>query len=499
MQKILEFQNITVRFPGVLALNDVTISLHQGEVHALAGENGAGKSTLIKTCTGVNTPTIGQIVFDGKTYKSFTPNLAKKLGIGVIYQELSLANNLSVAENIFLGNAIRKFGTIDKKAMNKRAKEIFDDMGIDINPSALVSSLTVGYQQMVEVARALSQNVRFLVLDEPTSPLTTAEVEMLFTVVATLKSRGVTIVYISHRLEEIFKICDRISILRDGNFICTKNINETSREELVSLMVGRSISEVYPARPSVKDASIVLETKNLTGNGDHNVSMQLKKGEILGLGGLIGAGRTEFVQMLFGVIKPTEGKILLRGKAVSIKNPADAMSKGIVLAPEDRKQQGVLLQMTVKQNISMSVLKRISKVAVVMKKKEQDLAETYKKLLLIKTADINKQIVRNLSGGNQQKVVLAKGLATEPEIIIMDEPTRGIDVGAKQEIYSLMNELTSQGRSIIMISSDMPELLGMSDRIMVFSEGSVTGELSRCDFSQEKVLDLASKGKLGVN
>lgn len=495
MQTILEFRNITVRFPGVLALDDVSLSLRQGEVHAIVGENGAGKSTLIKTCTGVNKPTLGEIVYEGNTYKSFTPDLAKKLGIGVIYQELSLANNLSVAENIFLGNAIRKNGRIDKKEMIRQSQKIFDDMGIDINPKTLVRNLTVGYQQMVEVAKALSKNVKFLVLDEPTSPLTTAEVAMLFKVIEMLKEKGVTIVYISHRLEEIFYLSDRISILRDGKFIATKNVEDTNRDELVSLMVGRAISDVYPKRSIPEETEIVLETKELTGNGDYNVSVKLRKGEILGLGGLVGAGRTEFVQMLFGLKKPISGEIWLKGEKVQIKSPSDAMAKGIVLAPEDRKQQGVLLRMTVKENISMSVLKRISKFAVVKRKEEQILADKYQDILKIKTSNSSKQVVRNLSGGNQQKVVLAKGLATEPEIIIMDEPTRGIDVGAKQEIYNLMNELTKQGRTIIMISSDMPELLGMSDRIVVFSEGYVTGELTRDDFSQERVLEAASKGK----
>lgn len=341
MQTILEFRNITVRFPGVLALDDVSLSLRQGEVHAIVGENGAGKSTLIKTCTGVNKPTLGEIVYEGNTYKSFTPDLAKKLGIGVIYQELSLANNLSVAENIFLGNAIRKNGRIDKKEMIRQSQKIFDDMGIDINPKTLVRNLTVGYQQMVEVAKALSKNVKFLVLDEPTSPLTTAEVAMLFKVIEMLKEKGVTIVYISHRLEEIFYLSDRISILRDGKFIATKNVEDTNRDELVSLMVGRAISDVYPKRSIPEETEIVLETKELTGNGDYNVSVKLRKGEILGLGGLVGAGRTEFVQMLFGLKKPISGEIWLKGEKVQIKSPSDAMAKGIVLAPEDRKQQEI--------------------------------------------------------------------------------------------------------------------------------------------------------------
>ena len=488
----LEFKHITKRFPGVLALNDVSITFYEGEVHALVGENGAGKSTLIKTCTGAITPLSGTISVFGNEYHGLTPALSHKNGIGVIYQEFNLVEELPVYENIFLGEAIRKGWIINKKEMISRSKELFERLNIDINPTTLVKNLTVGYQQMVEIAKAVSKNARILIMDEPSAPLTNQEVEAMFKMVDTLREAGVAVIYISHRLDEIFRLSQRVSVLRDGELICTMNTQDTNREQLVNMMVGRTLKETFPERTPPKDGEVLLELKNVSGNGLKNVSLQVKKGEILGLGGLIGSGRTELAQLLFGVKRPSAGEILLHGKKINPKKPSIAISKGIALVPEDRKRQGVLLHMSVKENITLPNLKRISKLSVINRKTERSIFEEYKDSLRIKTPNMN-QRVNNLSGGNKQKVVLAKWLAMDPDVIIFDEPTRGIDVGAKHEIYLLMDDLVKRGKTLIMISSEMEELLGMSDRIVVLNEGRVTGELKKEDFSQEQVLKYASK------
>ena len=492
MAAIIEFKHVSKVFPGVKALSDVNLELEKGEIHAIVGENGAGKSTLIKTLSGINIPEEGQIFFEGKELVNITPKYAKELGITVIYQELTLVNDMTIAENIFMGEFPRNGALLDKKNMNKRAQEILDELELKLNPNTKVGELTTGYQQMIEIARAVARDCKVLILDEPTASLSNKEVEILFRFMRKAKAKGITMVYISHRLDEIFEMSDRITVLRDGQHIKTLYTADTNRDELVSLMVGREIGAVYPKRNSPIGDAVVLETKNVTGNGDMNISLQLHKGEVLGLGGLVGAGRTEMAELLFGVKKVEAGQILMSGQEVTIKSPRDAMKKGIVLMPEDRKGQGIILDMSIRENTVLAVLAKISDSLIINKKKEKELVDKYIKAMSVKTPS-PEQKVKNLSGGNQQKVVLAKGLATEPEIVIIDEPTRGIDVGAKREVYDLINELAAQGKSIIMISSDMEELLGMSDRIAVFCEGRLSGVLSKEQFDAELVLKYASE------
>lgn len=489
---ILELKHITKLYPSVVALNDVSLEVRRGEILALVGENGAGKSTLIKTCSGAITPTQGEIVINGKSFTGMTPQTSEQNGIGVIYQEFNLVGDLSVAENIFLGRAIRKGMVIDLKAMERESKKILDSLNIKINPKTLVKTLSVGYQQMVEIAKAVSQNAKLLIMDEPSAPLTSAEVEAMFAIVDKLKAGGVSIIYISHRLDEIFRLADRITILRDGQYVTTLNTDETNKDELVKHMVGRKLTEVYPKRDEicVKD-EVIFEAVNVSGNGDKNISFKIHRGEVLGLGGLVGAGRTEFAELMFGMRQKTAGKFIFKGKEISPKTPKDAIELGIGLVPEDRKKEGALLGMSIRCNINMPIYQRISKGTVINENKEEEIAQTYRKEISIKTPTLD-QLVKNLSGGNQQKVILAKWLAADSELLIFDEPTRGIDVGAKQEIYTLINHLVEQGKTVLMISSEMEELMGMSDRILILAEGNMTGELNKSEFDQERIMQLAS-------
>lgn len=492
----LQLNNITKTYPGVVALNNVTLHVKKGEVHALVGENGAGKSTLIKTCTGAVIPDSGSIVVDGNKFPSMTPKLSEQQGIAVIYQEFNLVGELSVAENIFLGRAIRKGFIIDKKAMVNESRKIFQQLGIDIDPNTLVSKLTVGYQQLVEIAKAISQNAKILIMDEPSAPLTKAEAERMYEMVLRLKEQGVTIIYISHRLEEVFRLTDRITVMRDGNVVRTMNTCDTNIDELVKLMVGREIKETYPAREPCISDEVILEVRNLCGNGLTDISFQVRKGEVLGFAGLIGSGRTELAQLLFGVRPKTGGQIIFKGKEISPKTPQAAIDMGIALVPEDRKKQGAILDIDIKGNINMPILKRISKLSFIKKKEEKRIANEYKESIRIKTPSLT-QKVKNLSGGNQQKVIIAKWLASNADLIIFDEPTRGIDVGAKYEIYTLVNTLVKNGKTVLMISSEMGEIMGMSDRIIVLSEGRITGSLNKDEFDQEVIMSMASisKGK----
>lgn len=490
MVEVLSLDNIKKRYPGVIALDGVSMKFEEGEIHSIMGENGAGKSTLIKIVSGAITPDSGQIKINGQRFSSMNPAQAKKNGVGVIYQELNLVPTMSVVENIFLGESVGTKVGPDFNEMHKQAAEIFKEFEVDIDTHEIVENLTAGKKQLVEIAKALVRNVKIMIMDEPSSSISVADVETLFRIIRKLKKKNVTIIYISHRMDEVLELSDRVTILRDGKYITTKKIGDTSRGELINLMVGRELNESYPLR-NVKIRENVLEIENLTGNGNFNINFNLKKREVLGIAGLVGAGRTELAKVIYGAARLESGKIIIKGKEVRIKTPQSAISYGIGYIPEDRKNEGVLLEFPIDWNVGIMSLKGISNWIVVSTKKLADITKKYIDILNIRTPHI-KQKVKNLSGGNQQKVVLAKTLAAKTDIIIFDEPTRGIDVGAKQEIYNLMNKLVKEGVSIIMISSEMEELMGMSDRILVMHEGRITGELSKDEFSQNKIMELAS-------
>ena len=490
MANILELKHITKVYPGVVALDDVSMSFEPGEIHSIMGENGAGKSTLIKIVAGAIESSGGTVVIDGKEFEKLTPALSKANGIGVIYQEFNLVPSMSVAENIFLGDKTGGKFCPDFKKMHAESQKLLESLGVHIDTHRMVGGLSTAQQQLVEIAKAIAKNCKVLIMDEPSASIAQAEVANMLRIVRQLKSQGVTIIYISHRMEEVFEISDRVSILRDGKFIGTNRIGDVSTQELINMMVGRELTMTYPER-HVTLGEDILEIRHLTGNGDFDLNLHLRKGEILGLAGLVGAGRTEFAKMLFGDVKPISGEIIVRGKHVKFNDTSDAIKAGIGLIPEDRKKEGAFLGYSIQWNIPCMSLKRISKATVIDQKEANRLADEYVERLRIKTPTV-KQLVKNLSGGNQQKVVVAKVLAAQTEILIFDEPTRGIDVGAKQEIYRLMNELIEQGMSIIMISSEMEELIGMSDRIMVLYEGRITGELQKEEFTQNRILELAS-------
>lgn len=494
---ILEVKHLSKYYAGVKALDDVSVSFKRGEVHALAGENGAGKSTLIKVLTGAIEPTAGEIILEGVSHSKLDPIWAITNGIAAIYQEFNLIPYLSVAENIYFGKEFTKGLFVDKKAMNEEVKKHLDEIGIQINPSVKIANIGVAYQQIVEIVKAVSTKSRILIMDEPTAPLTKKETEVLFTIIEKLKANNVTIIFISHRMEEMFQICDRVTVMRDGQYVITKDINDITRKELISYMVGRELGEDYPQRKK-PIGDTVMSVKGYCNNKIKDVSFDLHRGEILGFGGLVGAGRTEIMQAIFGADNIQCGEMTLNGKRLKIKNPGSALDAGIGLIPEDRKNQGILLGLSVKENVSFSSLKQAMIGPFVDRKKDTEIADEYCKKLRIKTPNIN-QLAKNLSGGNQQKVVLAKMLATQCDVIIFDEPTRGIDVGAKQEIYNLMRQLADdEGKSIIMVSSEMPELIGMSDRIIVMRFGRIVGELPKSEFSQESILEHAS-GLVGGN
>jgi ribose transport system ATP-binding protein len=487
---VLSLENITKQYPGVLALNNVSIDFLEGEVHALLGENGAGKSTLIKAVAGAIEIDSGIIKINGHEHSKITPALSKSLGIEVIYQEFNLVPTLSCAENIFLCERSENSVLFSAKDIEKKAAEVLDQFKVNVNPRSLVEDLSIAEKQIIEIAKAVSKDVKILIMDEPSAPLSVTEVEIMFKIVNQLKQNGVTVIYISHRLEEVFLISDRVSVLRDGSYIATKTTKDTNRQELINLMVGRELTESYPQRKN-PPGEVVMEIKNLTGNGDRNISFSVRKGEILGISGLVGAGRTELAMLLYGAAHVEKGEILINGNPVKFKSPLDAIKHKVGLLTEDRKGQGLFLEMAVKWNIVFPIIKQISRHSIVDTKKEEQIAGHFKERINIKTPSLLQKVI-NLSGGNQQKVVLAKSLAAESDILIFDEPTRGIDVGAKQEIYHLMTELADNGITILMISSDMEELLGMSDRIIVLCEGKLAGEVQKDQFNQNYILDLAS-------
>jgi len=499
---ILEMKGISKEFPGVKALDDVTFSVRPGEIHALVGENGAGKSTLMKVLSGVYPAGTyrGTILIDGKEQSFRGTKDSERAGIAIIYQELALVKQLSLVENICLGDEIAAHGVIDWDASFRKAEKVLKHVGLTANPGLSVDHLGVGEQQLLAIAKALAKEAKILILDEPTAALSGGEAENLLKILRMLRSSGVTCIYISHRLKEVFDIADRITVLRDGWTVATRERKDLDENKLIALMVGRELATIYPRKQRVPDG-VVLEVKNWTvydpaiNKTINDVSFVLRKGEILGIAGLVGAGRTEMVMSLFHIWgRVARGTILLDGKEVDLRSAADAIAVGISLASEDRKKFGLVLEEDVKKNISLASLGMIAKNSIVDENEEIRAAEKYTRELRIKTPSIEQQ-AGHLSGGNQQKVVLGKWLMTRPKVLILDEPTRGIDVGAKLEIYTIINDLVDQGVGIIIISSELPEVLGMSDRILVMHEGTFTGELAVNEATQEKIMHYATGGK----
>lgn len=491
----LEMKGITKRFPGVLALDRVDLDLRRGEILALLGENGAGKSTLLKILAGAYQKDEGSIRIDGKQYEFATPKEASEAGVTVIYQELNYLPELTVAENIFLGRQPTKgpLGRIDWDKMNREASKILAFMGISVNPKTLMSNLSMAEKQLVEIAKALSKNMKILVMDEPTAALNEAEVNKLFEIVRGMKEKGISIIYISHRLEELFEISDRVMIMRDGRRIDVVDTTATTKDELVTMMVGRQINEMFPKK-YLEPGETLLEVRHLTNRTKvKGVSLTLKKKEILGIFGLMGAGRTSLADTLFGAEPLTGGEILIEGKKLNLRNAKDAIKAGIALVPSERKMAGLILGMSVKENITVATISELGKGLSINLRAETDKAQRWVKDLNIKTPSIH-TVAESLSGGNQQKVVLAKWLEAKPKLLILNEPTRGIDVGAKVEIYNLMETFCEQGLGILMISSELPEILALADRILVMSEGRIAGEFTGEEATQEKLMKCAVGG-----
>ncbi len=496
---ILVIDKIDKSFPGVKALSGVSMDLREGEVHAVCGENGAGKSTLMKIICGVYIPDAGKMTLNGEDYSIHNPNEAYEKGIAIIYQESSLFPELTVLENIFMGHEIQRpilpfmrFLKInDYPAMRRKASAIFDRLGMDMDLDAIVSGLGVATKQMIEIAKALTFDSPILILDEPTAALTNKEVDTLFDTIRKLKTEGHSMLYISHRLDEIFVVCDRVTVLRDGQYIETAEVAQTNKGELVSWMVGRTLDNLYP-KTEVEIGDVVFEAKGICQEGIlEDIDFNLRKGEILGISGLAGAGRTELALAICGLTKPDSGKLFLNGKEVSFPDYRAAQSLGIDYISEDRKAFGLVLEMSVKVNLTQKLQPKISNsIGIIRKDEEESYTNDYIRKLDIKTPD-GDFIVENLSGGNQQKVSVAKALVIDPQILILDEPTRGVDVGAKSEIHRIISGLAGEGRSIILISSDLPEILGMCDRVFVMKQGRMAGEVMRDEMSQEKVLSIA--------
>lgn len=488
---LLQMRDISKSFGGVHALNDVHIEVYPGEVHALLGENGAGKSTLIKTITGVYQPNSGEITFQGQPVHFSGPREAQQHGIGAIYQEPSLFPDLDIAENILAGRQPVRAGRIDWRAMYHEAHQLLQQLGVGLDPRTKARNLSVAQQQTVEIARALSLNAQLLIMDEPTSSLTLTEVEELFRIIRQLRAAGTAVIFISHRLEELFAVADRVTILRDGRYVGTRDMSEVKTEDLIQMMVGRQVAELFPKQEApVGDA--LLEVTNLTARGKfEDVSFTLRAGEILGLAGLIGAGRTDVARALFGIQPVQAGSIKVKGQAVTIRSPQQAMNLGLGFVPEDRQHHGLVLPMSIAANVTLPILPRLAASGWLRERAEKKVAATAVQRLEVKSAGIN-QKAKELSGGNQQKVVLAKWLETSPRILILDEPTRGIDVGTKAAVHQLMSDLANQGVAILMISSELPEVLGMSDRILVMREGHITGEFTRAQATQEKIMAAAT-------
>jgi len=493
-ENILELRGITKKFPGVIALKDVDLDIREGEVHVLVGENGAGKSSLIKVLCGIYNPEEGAMTYQGEAYAPHTPFDAIDAGVRVVYQEFNLLSYLSVAENIFFDNLPRKAGFVDFKTLYRKTQELLDIVGLKISPKTPVELLGVAQMQLIEIAKAISSKSKVLILDEPTATLSSREIEMLFGIITKLKAEGVTIIYISHHLQEVFDIGDRISVLRNGENAGTHIASDITIPEIVKMMVGRSMDEEYPFKDEVIPGDPIFSVQNLRCCGSSNsISFEVGKGELLGIAGLVGSGRTDAVRSIFGADSKDSGKIVLNGKTLKINSPRDAVKNGICLLTEDRKSQGLVLEMPCYVNVTLTDLMAVSRYGFINNDKEREVTEKMVEDLDVKTPSID-QWVGNLSGGNQQKVVLAKWLFRDTEVLIFDEPTRGIDVGAKYEIYLLLWKLAAAGKAIIIVSSDLPEMLGICHRIITFSNGKITGEVARNDFDQEAILAMAYEG-----
>ena len=503
---LLEATGITKSFPGVRALDGVNITVRRGRLNALLGENGAGKSTMMNILAGVFPPDTGTVVWEGKPVSFKNTREAQAAGIAIIFQELNLVPDLSIAENIFIGREpLNRFGLVDFPRMNAEAAALLQELELDADPRTLVSQLKVGAQQVVEIAKAISFNSRVIIMDEPTSAITEHEIEVLFRQIRRLKQSGVGLIYITHKLDELPEIADDITVFRDGRFVGTKQFGEVTRDEMIRMMVGRELVDLFPKTPA-KSGEVVLRAKNISLQhaaraGDFvvkDVSFEVRRGEVLGIFGLMGAGRTELLQTIFGLYPNTSsGEIEIDGERVEIRSPQDAIAAKLALAPEDRKAEGVVLGMSVAHNTTLSCLAKIERMGFLQPNLERELVGVYVSRLRVKTPSIDQAIV-NLSGGNQQKVVLAKWLATEPKVLLLDEPTRGIDINAKKEIYALIDELAQTGLGVVMVSSELPEILGIADRIMVLCEGRKTAEFSRAEATEENVVKAAlPTGKIG--
>lgn len=491
-QFLLEMKDIHKQFPGVYALKSVSLQLRAGEVHALLGENGAGKSTLIKVLGGIYSKDQGEILIEGKKTEINTVEQARQAGVSIIHQELVLVPYLSIAENIFLGREIPKANRlIDKDAMIAATQKALDDFGLDLNPASMVADLNIAQQQMVEIVKAVSFNAKIIVMDEPTSSLSDKEVDALFLNIRKLTAKGIGIIYISHRMSELPQIADRVTVMRDGEYIATKEVATTTNDELVALMVGRTLDNYY-TRTFNECKDIVLEVSNMNSNRVHDINFQLKKGEILGFAGLVGAGRSETMQAIFGLDKITGGSVKLNGTELAGKQPDEILELGISLVPEDRKNEGIFPGMSIAFNMTLKVLKDFIKGIRVNTSKESNIVDKYFKALSVKAPN-TQTLIASLSGGNQQKVIIGSWLASNPKVLILDEPTRGIDVGSKSEIYTIMNDLAKQGVSIIMVSSELPEILNMSDRVVVMCDGTIKGILDKDEATQEKIMQYAVK------
>lgn len=487
---IIQFESVMKRFPGVTALAEVSFSVRAGETHALVGENGAGKSTLGKIVAGIYRPDGGRMLFDGRATTFRSPLEARDAGVAIVHQELAFCPNLSVAENLFLGCMPSRRGLLRRGEMARRAREMLAEVGLDVDPWTPMERLSTGQEQLVQIAVAVGRGARVIIFDEPTSSLSAAEAERLFEIMGRLRRQGVTMLYVSHRLEEIMRLCDRASVLRDGRFIQTVDVPQSSPEELVRLMIGRPLEQYYPQHLAMQAGAELLAVENLSAGGRFSgVSFQVRAGEIVGLAGLVGAGRSEVARAIFGIDPIDRGTIRVGGRPARIRSPQDAIACGIGLLPEDRKRQGLVLSMTCKENVSLASLAALKRRGRLDHRRERGLARSYCEQLRVRTPGIDAGIA-GLSGGNQQKLALAKWLARNCRVLILDEPTRGVDVGAKSEIHALVDRLAAEGKGVVLISSELPEVLNLSTRVLVLARGRLVGEMSRADATQEKLMRL---------